>query len=93
MREKEGRICMIDLNVSPFKCNSPQTDNKRSTTIPPLLSFFSEATKKRGVGGYEAKGEKEKEKRGKKVKLHKSAENRERQRKRVRKTEREREQE
>lgn len=48
MRKKEGRICMIFLNVSPFKCNSPQTDDKRSSTIPPLLSFFSEATKERG---------------------------------------------
>lgn len=45
MRDKEGRICMIDLNVSPFRRNSPQTDDKRSATIPPLCSFFSEATK------------------------------------------------
>lgn len=38
---------MICLNVSPFKCNGPQTDGKRSAAIPPLLSFFS-ATKERG---------------------------------------------
>ncbi len=48
MRDTEGRICVIYLNVFPFKCNSPQTDDKRSSTIPQLLSFFSEATKERG---------------------------------------------
>lgn len=30
MRDKEGRICPIHLNFSPFKCNSLQTDDKRS---------------------------------------------------------------
>lgn len=60
---KEGRICMIYLNVSPFKCNSPQTDDKRSSSIPPLLSFFSEASEERGDeerGGCEARRKKKK---------------------------------
>lgn len=47
-KDKEGRICMICLCVSPFKHNNPQTDAKWSSTIPLLLSFFSEATQARG---------------------------------------------
>lgn len=35
------------LNVSPFKCNSRQADDKQSATNPLLLLFFSEETKKR----------------------------------------------
>ena len=53
MRDKEGIIYTVNLNVFPFKCNSPQTDDNRSSTTAPLPSFFSETTKermKRGVG-------------------------------------------
>lgn len=60
---------MICLNVSPFKCNSPQTDDKRSSAIRPLLSIFSGATKERGDeerGGCEARRKREGKKGGKK---------------------------
>lgn len=53
LRDKGGRICMIYLNVSPFKCNSPQTDKRSSTIQPPAHSsqkLLRREGMKRGVG-------------------------------------------
>lgn len=69
MTDKERRICMIYLNVSPFKCKGPQTDKKRFSTTPPLLLLFSEATKETGDrerGGCEARRKRGEKKEGKK---------------------------